>query len=80
MAIFTLDGTIEYRRARMTMIARSKEHECGFRMSYHDHTGTSIFNRSVEGEHDHLKFGSYIYFPKGSEIIPESSESSLSPL
>ena len=52
MVIFTLDGTIEDRRAQMTMIARSKEHNCGFRTSYHDHTGTSIFNRAIEGEHD----------------------------
>ena len=65
--MFTLDGAIEDRRAQMTMIARSKEHNRGFRTSYHYYTGTSIFNRSIKGEYGHLKLGSCIYFPKGMD-------------
>ena len=67
MAMFTLDGAIEDRRARMVMIAHSKATFVLFRTSYHGHPGTSAFNRSIEGEHDHLKFGSYIYFSKGRD-------------
>ena len=63
--MFTLDGAIEDRRARMIMIAHSKATVVFFRTSYHGHPGTSVFNRSIEGEYGHLKLGSYIYFPKG---------------
>ena len=68
MVMFTLDGAIEDRRARMAMMAHSKAKFVFFRTSYHGHPGTSAFNRSIEGEHGHLKFGSYIYFPKGIQL------------
>ena len=49
----------------MVMIARLKATVVLFRTSYHGYLGTSVFNRSIEGEYDHLKLGSCIYFPKG---------------
>ena len=64
--MFTLDGAIEDRRARTIMIARSKATVVLFRTSYHGHLGTSVFNRSIEGEYGHLKLGSCVYFPKGT--------------
>ena len=67
MAMFTLDGAIEDRRARMVMMAHSKATLVLFRTSYHGRPGTSVFNRSIEGEYGHLKLGSYIYFPKGTK-------------
>ena len=66
--MFTLDGAIEDRRARMVMIAHSKATFVLFRTSYHGHSGTSVFNRYIEGEYGHLKLGSYIYFPKGNVL------------
>jgi len=51
---FVVVGTIEARRARAVMTVRSKEHDRGFRTSYHDRTGASMFNRSNNGEHDDL--------------------------
>ena len=60
---------IEVRHARMVMIAHSKATFVFFRTSYHGHPGTSVFNRSIEGEYGHLKLGSYIYSPKGMLII-----------
>ena len=41
--IFAPGIIFEDRRARMIMIARSKEHGRLFRTSYHDHTSASIF-------------------------------------
>ena len=68
--MFTLDGAIEDRRARMVMMAHSKATLVLFRTSYHGRPGTSVFNRSIEGEYGHLKLGSYIiYFPKGNIIV-----------
>ena len=66
MVMFTLDGAFDNRRARIVMIAHSKATVVFFRTSYHGHPGTSVFNRSIEGEYGHLKLGSYIYFPKGN--------------
>ena len=66
IAIFTLGRTIEDRRARMVMIARSKEHGRGFRTSYHDHTSASTFNRPAERKYDNLNLGLILIFRKVS--------------
>ena len=60
--MFAVVGTIEDQRVRAVMIACSKEHDRGFRTSYHDRTGASIFSRPNAGEHDDLILRSYIFF------------------
>ena len=55
--MFAVDETIEARRARVLIIARSKATAVLFRMSYHEHTGASAFDRSIDGKHDNIIMG-----------------------
>ena len=54
-----IDGTIEARRARVLITARSKATAMLFRLrtSYHEHTGASAFDRPIDGKHDNIIMG-----------------------
>ena len=56
IAMFAVDGTIEARRARVLIIARSKATAMLSRASYHEHTGASAFGRSIDGKHGNREF------------------------
>ena len=62
--MFSADGMIEARRARVLMIARSKATAIIFRTSYHKHTGASAFDRSIDGKHDNIIMGLVLIFRK----------------
>ena len=55
--MFTVDGTIEARRARVLIIARSKATAMLFRAGYHEHTGASAFDRPIDGKHGNIIMG-----------------------
>ena len=55
--MFAVDGMIEARRARVLIIARSKAKAMLFRTSYHEHTGASAFDRSIDGKHGNIIMG-----------------------
>ena len=63
-AMFAADGMIETRRARVLMIARSEATAIIFRTSYHEHTGASAFDRSIDGKHDSIIMGLVLIFRK----------------
>ena len=65
--MFAADGMIEARRARVLMIARSKATAIIFRTSYHEHTGASAFDRSIDGKHDNIIMGLVLIFRKVSK-------------
>ena len=45
---------MERSKADVLMIACSKEHGRGFRTGYHEHTGASGFNHSINGKHGNI--------------------------
>ena len=55
---------IEARRARVLIIARSKATAMFFRTSYHEHTGASAFDRSIDGKHGNIIMGLVLIFRK----------------
>ena len=48
---------IEARGARVLIIARSKATAMLFQTSYHEHTGASAFDRSIDGKHGNIIMG-----------------------
>ena len=55
---------IEARRARALIVALSKATAVFFRTSYHENTGASAFDRSIDGKHANIIMGLVLIFRK----------------